>query len=46
MTSDCIYRDALLKDIEENTVFSGRMPNTEIVGANKVIGRIRAAQHR
>lgn len=43
MTSDCIYRDALLKDIEENVVFSGQTPNAEIVGANKVISRIKAA---
>lgn len=27
MTSDCIYRDTLLKDIEENVVFSGQTPN-------------------
>lgn len=43
MTSDRIYRDALLKDIEENVVFSGQTPNAEIVGANKVISRIKAA---
>ena len=43
MTSDCIYRDTLLKDIEENVVFSGQTPNAEIVGANKVISRIKAA---
>lgn len=43
MTSDCIYRDALLKDIEESVVFSGQTPNAEIVGANKVISRIKAA---
>ena len=41
--SEYIDRDVLLRDIEENTVFSGRTPNAEIVGANKVIGRIRAA---
>lgn len=33
MTSDCIYRDTLLKDIEESVVFSGQTPNAEIVGA-------------
>ncbi len=43
MMSDCIYRDALLQDIEENVVFSGQTPNAEIVGANKVISRIKAA---
>ena len=43
MMNDCIYRDALLKDIEENVVFSGQTPNAEIVGANKVISRIKAA---
>ena len=43
MMSDCIYRDTLLNDIEENVVFSGQTPNAEIVGANKVISRIKAA---
>lgn len=43
MMNDCIYRDALLKDIEENVVFSGQTPNAEIVGANKVVSRIKAA---
>lgn len=43
MTSDCIYRDTLLKDIEESVVFSGQTPNAEIVGANKVISRIKSA---
>lgn len=41
--SDCIARDALLKDIEESVVFSGQTPNAEIVGANKVISRIKSA---
>lgn len=41
--SDCIGRDALLKDIEENVVFSVQTPNAEVVGANKVIRRIQAA---
>ena len=41
--SDCIGRDALLKDIEENVVFSVQTPNAEVVGANKVIRRIKAA---
>lgn len=43
MMSDCIYRDALLQDIEENVVCSGQTPSAEIVGANKVISRIKAA---
>lgn len=41
--SDCIDRAALLKDIEESVVFSGQTPNAEVVGANKVISRIKAA---
>lgn len=43
MTSNSIDRDVLLKDIEESVVFSGQTPNAEIVGANKVISRIKAA---
>lgn len=43
MMSDCIDRAALLKDIEESVVFSGQTPNAEIVGANKVISRIKSA---
>lgn len=42
--ADLIYRDALLADIAESVVFSGRTSrNAEIRGANKIIDRIKAA---
>lgn len=41
---DLISRSALLQDIEEAVVFTGRPSrNAEICGANKIIDRIKAA---
>ena len=42
--ADLIDRNALLADIAASVVFSGRQShNAEIVGANKIIERIKAA---
>ena len=45
MADELISREALLRDIHNNVVFSGRSdrPNAEIRGANKIIDRINAA---
>lgn len=42
---DLISRSALLEDIEQTVVFTGRagVPNAEIRGANKITDRIKAA---
>lgn len=42
--TEYIEREALLTDIEESVVFSGRQSrNAEILGANKIIDRIKVA---
>ena len=44
MMNDLISRSALLQDIEEAVVFTGRPSrNAEICGANKIIDRIKTA---